>query len=196
VVEPYPAGMAEPGGSGPVGPYPPEVETDEQRADYDKLRRRVLWKMPTGLYVIGSRGADPAAKNFMTANWLTQLSFDPKWVGVGVEQAALTHDLIAQSGRFSVCFIDREDRAIVRKFTKPVEVDLEAHTMNGFAFIERITGAPILAQSVAYLDCEVRQQVPAGHHTLFLGEIVDCGFLRDEETPILRMEDTRMNYGG
>lgn len=61
--------MAEPGGSAPVGPYPPGVETDEQRTEYDKLRRRVLWKMPTGLYVIGSRGTDPAVKNLMTANW-------------------------------------------------------------------------------------------------------------------------------
>jgi hypothetical protein len=31
---------------------------------------------------------------------------------------------------------------------------------------------------------------------LFIGEIVDCGFLREEETPVLRMEDPRMNYGG
>ena len=188
--------MAEPGGSGPVGPYPPGVETDEQRAEYDKLRRRVLWKMPTGLYVIGSRGTNPAVKNLMTANWVTQLSFDPKWVGVGVEDEALTHDLITQGGSFSVCLIDREDRAIVRKFTKPVDVDLAAQTLNGFPFVERVTGAPILAQSVAFLDCAVREQVPAGHHTLFLGEVLDCGFLGDEETPILRMEDTRMNYGG
>ena len=60
--------MAEPGGSGPIGPYPPDVETDEQRAEYDKQRRRVLWKMPSGLYVIGSRGNDAAAQNLMTAN--------------------------------------------------------------------------------------------------------------------------------
>ena len=188
--------MAEPGGSGPIGPYPPGVETDEQRVEYDKLRRRVLWRIPTGLYVIGARGEDPPTRNLMTANWVTQLSFDPKWVGVGVEQAALTHRLISESGRFSVCFIDREDRAIVRKFTKPVEFDEAAQTLNGFPFIERVTGAPILSQSVAFLDCEVREHVGAGNHTLFLGEVVDCGFLADEETPVLRMEDTRMNYGG
>ncbi|MDQ1520092.1 MAG: hypothetical protein QOI55_1165, partial [Actinomycetota bacterium] len=32
--------------------------------------------------------------------------------------------------------------------------------------------------------------------SLFLGEVVDSAFLKDEETPVLRMEDTRMNYGG
>ena len=188
--------MAEPGGGGPTGPYPSEVETDEQRADYDKLRRRVLWKMPSGLYVIGSRGSEPGAKNLMTANWVTQLAFDPKLVGIGIERSALTHQLIETGECFSVCFVDREDRAIVRKFTKPVAVDVAAHTLNGFEYVERTTGAPILAQSVAFLDCELRERVPTGGHTLFIGEIVDCGFLRDEDTPVLRMEDTRMNYGG
>jgi flavin reductase (DIM6/NTAB) family NADH-FMN oxidoreductase RutF len=188
--------VAEPGGSGPIGPYPADVETDERRADYDKLRRRVLWKMPYGLYVIGSRGSDPNVKQLMTANWLTQLSFAPKLLGVGIERSALTHELIGTGECFSVCIIDRDDRAIVRKFTKPVEVDVQAHSLNGFEYIERVTGAPILAQSVAFLDCELREQVPTGDHTLFIGEVVDCGFLRDEDAPVLRMEDTRMNYGG
>jgi len=93
--------------------------------------------------------------------------------------------------------IDREDRAIVRKFTKPVEVDLGARTLNGFEYIDGpVTGAPVLAQSVAFVECEVRQPVTIGDHTLFLGEVVNAAFLKDEETEILRMEDTRMNYGG
>ena len=59
-----------------------------------------------------------------------------------------------------------------------------------------MTGAPILDQAFAYLDCEVRESVPVGDHTLFLGEIVDAAFQKHEDTPVLRMEDTRMNYGG
>jgi hypothetical protein len=35
-----------------------------------------------------------------------------------------------------------------------------------------------------------------GDHTLFVGEVVDCEFQRAEDTNVLRMEDTRMNYGG
>jgi flavin reductase (DIM6/NTAB) family NADH-FMN oxidoreductase RutF len=180
---------------GPVGPYPEGVTSEEQQVEYDKLRRRVLWKMPSGLYVIGSTdGAD--RRNGMTANWVTQMSFDPKWIGVGIEQSALTHELIEASRVFSVCIVDRSERAIVRKFTKPVEVDLAARTLNGFAYLERATGAPILAQSVAYLDCAVRDRLVVGAHTFFAGEVMDAGFLGDEATDVLRMEDTRMNYGG
>jgi len=152
--------------------------------------------MPSGLYVVGSTDKGER-RNGMTLNWATQVSFDPKWLGIGVERGALTHELIAASGVFSLCLIDREDRAIVRKFTKPVEVDLAARTLNGFAYLDGpVTGAPVLAQAVAYLECEVRRPVEVGNHTLFLGEIVNTAFLKDEDTEVLRMEDTRMNYGG
>ncbi|MDQ6715148.1 MAG: flavin reductase family protein [Actinomycetota bacterium] len=176
--------------TGPVGPFPDGVDPEE----YDKLRRRVLWTMPTGLYVVGSRAGD--RRNGMTLNWVTQLSFDPKLVGVAVENEAVTHQLISEGGVFALCIVDRDDRAIVRKFTKPVELDLAAGTMNDLPFHDGKNGAPVLDQAVAWLECSVRQTLALGDHTLFVGEVVDAGFQKAEDTPVLRMEDTRMNYGG
>ncbi|HEX2047380.1 MAG TPA: flavin reductase family protein [Acidimicrobiales bacterium] len=174
--------------TGIVGPVPEGRDAEE----YDKLRRRVLWTMPSGLYVIGSRAGE--RRNGMTANWVGQVGSDPKLVAVSVEKPALTHELVAEGRVFTVNVLDREDRAIVRKFTKPVEV--EGQTLNGFPFREATTGAPILEQAVAWVDCRVHSSVDLGSHTLFLGEVVDAGFLKPEDTPVLRMEDTRMNYGG
>jgi flavin reductase (DIM6/NTAB) family NADH-FMN oxidoreductase RutF len=189
--------MAAPGGTGPIGPFPPGVDTEEQQLEYDKLRRRLLWTMPSGLYVVGSRSADGERRNGMTLNWATQVSFEPKLFAISVEKPALTHELIADSHVYSVNIVDREDRAIVRKFTKPVEVDAEAHTLNGFPYHDGpVTSAPVLDQAVAWIECEVRDPVDCGGHTLFVGEIVASGFQKDEETPVLRMEDTRMSYGG
>jgi flavin reductase (DIM6/NTAB) family NADH-FMN oxidoreductase RutF len=186
--------MAGPAGTGTIGPFPPGVETPEQQQEYDKLRRRVLWTMPYGLYVLGSRGGD--RRNGMTINFVTQVSFDPKLVLVSVENGSFTHELVTEGKVFSLNLIDREDRAIVRKFTKPVDVDDQAKTLNGFPFHDGLSGAPILDQAVAYVDCEVRQQHDVGGHTIFIGEVVDAGFQKPEDTPVLRMEDTRMNYGG
>lgn len=179
------------GSSGePVGPFPEGVDPEE----YDKRRRRVLWTLPYGLYIVGSRAGE--RRNGMVLNWATQVSFEPKLVGIGVEHEALTHELITEGGAFTLCTVDREDRSIVRKFTKPVEVDEGAMTLNGFAFHDGATGSPILDASPAWIDCEVRQQVETGGHTFFIGEVVDAGFQKDEDTPVLRMEDTRMSYGG
>jgi flavin reductase (DIM6/NTAB) family NADH-FMN oxidoreductase RutF len=174
---------------GPVGPFPDGADPDE----YDRLRRRVMWKMPTGLFVIGSRAGD--RHNLMTANLVVQVSHDPKQVAVTVEKDAATNELIAEGRVFTVNIIDREDRAIVRKFTKPVEQDTD-NTLNGFAFHDGRTGAPILDQALAFVECEVRHALELGSHTLFIGEVVDAGFQKPEETEVLRMEDTRMNYGG
>jgi hypothetical protein len=42
----------------------------------------------------------------------------------------------------------------------------------------------------------VRQPVDCGGHTFFVGEVTACAFQQPEDTPVLRMEDTRMSYGG
>jgi flavin reductase (DIM6/NTAB) family NADH-FMN oxidoreductase RutF len=173
----------------PIGPFPEGADPVE----YDKLRRRVLWKFPSGLHVIGSRAGED--RNLMTANLVGQLSFEPKLVGVSIEEDAVTHRLVADGGAFVVNVLSREDRAIVRKFTKPVEV--EGTVANGFPFHDAAaTGCPVLDQAVAYVDCRVWKTVECGTSTLFIGEVVDAGFQQDEATEVLRMEDTRMNYGG
>jgi flavin reductase (DIM6/NTAB) family NADH-FMN oxidoreductase RutF len=169
--------------------------TDAPALDpYDRLRRRVLWKLPSGLYLLGSRSG--ARRNLMTLNWATQVALEPKLVGVSVERAALTQELISTGGVFAVSILARADRAVIRRFVKPAEDDPEAGTLSGQPVRTDVTGAPILVAAVAWIDCELRQTVECGSHRLFVGEVVGAGFGADESTEVLRMEDTRMNYGG
>ncbi len=150
--------------------------------------------MPAGLYLVGSRAGSQA--NLMTANWVTQVATEPKLVGVGVEAGALTHQLITEGRAFTVCLLRRDDRAVVRRFAKPADWDPEACTLAGLAVRMERTGAPVLESALAWLDCELRQHLACGSHTWFVGEVVDCGFGPDEDAGVLRMEDTRMSYGG
>ena len=54
------------------------------RTEYDRLRRRVLWKLPTGLYLLGSRaGRAPQPDDLELGNAGV---LDPKYVAVSVEQ--------------------------------------------------------------------------------------------------------------
>jgi flavin reductase (DIM6/NTAB) family NADH-FMN oxidoreductase RutF len=173
-----------------VGPFPRDVDRDE----YDRNRRRILWSMPSGLYVLGS--AHSGRRNLMTLNWATQVAMVPKVVAVSVETAAFTHGLVRDSGVFSLNILDRNDRAIVRKFVKPLDDGGDPSNLAGFEVRTQTTGAPVLAQAVAWLDCEVRESLQFASHTLFAGEVVDCGGDVDDSTEVLRMEDTRMSYGG
>ena len=162
--------------------------------DYDRLRRRVLWSLPSGLYVLGSRHGE--RRNGMTLNWAMQVAIEPKRVAVSILRSAYTHELVEAGGVFSLNVLKRSDRAMVRRFVKPVVVDDRSGLLGGHPFHDGVTGAPVLDEAHAYLDCRVAQQVPVGDHTLFIGDVVDAGFLGEEGAEVLRMEDTRMNYGG
>ncbi len=151
--------------------------------------------MPSGIYLIGSR--DGAERNLMTANWVTQVASEPKTIGVGIERDAVTHGLIQRSSKFSVCILSRADRALVRSFVKPCEFDPESNSLSGYAVVETEAGLPVLASSLAYFDCEVSGTLEYESHTFFAGEVREVRFLAEsEEAEVLRMEDTRMHYGG
>jgi flavin reductase (DIM6/NTAB) family NADH-FMN oxidoreductase RutF len=165
--------------------------------------------MPTGLYVVGTRAHDH--RNLMTISWVTQVAMTPKLVGVGVESGAVTHELLVEGGVFALSLLPRSQRAVVRRFAKPVTNSLVDDAtgvgeMEGQGVFSASTGAPILDVAVSWLDCEVRHTLALGSHTWFVGEILDCGELSTESPAapgspeadggVLRMEDTRMNYGG
>jgi flavin reductase (DIM6/NTAB) family NADH-FMN oxidoreductase RutF len=173
-----------------VGPFPDGVD----QAEYDRLRRRVLWAMPSGLYVLGSQAG--GRRNLMTLNWATQVAADPKLVAVSIEVAAATCGLVHDGAVFSLNILERDHRSEVRKFVKPLDDDGDPASLAGFAVRAEATGAPILDLAAAWLDCEVREEVACGSHTLFIGEVVSCGGRIGDGVEILRMEDTRMHYGG
>jgi flavin reductase (DIM6/NTAB) family NADH-FMN oxidoreductase RutF len=166
----------------------------------DRLRRRVLWAMPSGLYVVGS--SDGRRCNLMTANLVVQVATEPKLVAVALDATSVTLRLVRAGGAFSLSLLGREDRAVVRRFVKPVPADEvvvrdgRAVEIAGEAVEEHVTGAPVLARAVAWLDCEVRTRLELGSHELCIGEVVAVGGPDDGVPAVLRMEDTRMNYGG
>ncbi len=116
----------------------------------------------------------------MTVSWVTQVAQAPKMVGVGVERGARTHELLVAGGVFTLSLLARRDRALVRRFVKPVQdVDIDEETgrgsMNDVPVRRASTGAPFLDGAVAWIDCEVRHTLPLASHSWFVGEVVDCG---------------------
>ena len=154
---------------------------------------QVLWRIPNVLCLLGSAAGEEW--NGMTASWVTQVAMEPVLVAAAVDQVSLTHRLIAQGRCFSVNLWSRADTRVFVAFSKPAE--RIGDTLNGRPVRRGATGAPIFTEAVAYLDCRLRQAVDCGTHTLFIGEVADCGFQGGgEDSPAARVEDTRMKYGG
>ena len=156
-----------------------------------ELVNKVTWKIPNALALIGSASGDEW--NGMTASWITQLSMEPVLIGVGIDNKAVTHRLITESGSFTVNLWSAEDTRIFVKFSKPAV--REGNTLNGRPVHPGRSGAPVFDEAVAWIECEVRQAIDFGTHTLFVGEVVDAG-VTDDEQRTAAMSDTRMKYGG
>ncbi len=159
----------------------------------DELINKVTWKIPNALALVGSRSGEEW--NGMTTSWITQLSMEPVLIGIGVDNAAVTHRLITDGGSFTVNLWSSEDTRVFVKFSKPAVFDGGEMTLNGRSVRAGVTGAPVFDEAIAYVDCEVRQAHDLGTHTLFVGEVVDTG-IRDDEARSAAMSDTRMKYGG
>jgi flavin reductase (DIM6/NTAB) family NADH-FMN oxidoreductase RutF len=159
----------------------------------DELLNRVTWKIPNALALIGSHAGDEW--NGMTASWITQVSMEPVLIAVGVDNTAVTHRLITAGGSFTVNLWSADDTRVFVKFSKPATFDPAGTTLNERVVRAGRTGAPIFADAIAWLECEVRASHDVGTHTLFIGEVVDAAINADE-VRAAAMSDTRMKYGG
>jgi flavin reductase (DIM6/NTAB) family NADH-FMN oxidoreductase RutF len=182
----------------PPQPDPPQPDPP-QHDEFDRQRRRVLWAFPTGLYVIGSRFEE--AVNLMTANLVMQVCLEPKLVAVALEEGSVTAGLVTRSGAFTVCLLARRDKDVVRRFVKPVTDVVRADdgavlTMAGHDVHEvGPDRLPVLAAAAGYVLCTLVRRDELGSHTLFIGEVRGVGG-EPAEGDVLRLEDTRMHYGG
>ncbi len=158
-----------------------------------EIINQVTFKIPNALALVGSRSGD--IWNGMTTSWITQLSMEPVLVGIGVDNKAVTHRLISESGVFTVNLWSSEDTRVFVKFSKPAEKD--GMSLNDRPIKEGATGAPIFEEAIAWFECEVRQAHDLGTHTLFVGEIVAAGTDPEhEDSRAAAISDTRMKYGG
>ena len=139
--------------------------------------RRVMGRFATGVTIVTTRLGDEL--HGMTVNSVTSVSLEPPLVLVCVDRNADTHDILARSGVFAVNVLHREQLSLSEHFARKETEG--AHRLDGFEYRSGATGSPILEGCLAYLDCRVTAQYPGGDHTIFLGEVVEAGHLREGE---------------
>ena len=157
----------------------------------DRTRHEVLRQIPYGLYVVGVRGED-GRSNALVVSWMMQCSFEPPLIAVALRKDSLSCELLRQGHAFSVNLIDRNDSAIVRELVKPARHS--GDKLDGVAHMTERTGAPVIEEALAYLECKVRSEHDAGDHVLFVGEVVGAGSQREGD--VLVCADLGWHYAG
>lgn len=97
------------------------------------------------------------------------LSLDPPYVAIAPAKTSTTWPLIAEAGTFCVNILSENQRALCRSFAVS-----GADKFAGVRWSSSpVTSSPLLAGSVAWVDCVVELVHPAGDHELVVGRVVD-----------------------
>lgn len=108
----------------------------------------------------------------VTATAFSSLSLDPPLILVNLNKKLFTHKVISDTGAFGVNFLARsqQERGIVFAGMRPDVEDRFA----GVQTQKAVTGCPVFADALAWLDCTVWATYDGGDHTIFVGEVKDC----------------------
>jgi flavin reductase (DIM6/NTAB) family NADH-FMN oxidoreductase RutF len=142
-----------------------------------QLQRRIFGQFATGVTVVTTKREDQL--HGMTANAVTSLSLDPALVLVAVDKRAGMHAALRESHFFALNILSEGQEHLSRRFamTGPKEFgDIVTSTAE--------TGALIFVESLAWVDCRLKEVLPGGDHDIFIGEIV-AGALGEEGRPLL-----------
>lgn len=131
--------------------------------------RTVIGHFATGVTVITA--AADGALHGMTANAFTSLSLDPVMVLVCIDKTTHAHKILTAGGAFAVNILGEHQEDVSRVFARKGEP--EQGTLRGQPFRLGRTGAPILNDCLAYMDCEIAEVLDGGDHSIFLGRVVD-----------------------
>ena len=159
----------------------------------EDAKKTALRMIPYGMYVLTSKSKDGKDVSAVAVNWLTQTSFAPPLVAVGVKGDSGAHAHITDTGVFAVNVIGKEQLDTAFTFFKSLERD--GDSIGGQAFVAGPeTGCALLTNSPAWWECKVVGQLGQGDHTLFMGEVSEPRTRAEDQTILMR--DHNLNYGG
>jgi flavin reductase (DIM6/NTAB) family NADH-FMN oxidoreductase RutF len=139
----------------------------------DDAKKTALRMIPYGLYVMTAQSKDGATVSAATVNWVTQASFAPPLVVVGVKKDSGSHALAKEAGAFALNILGKGQSQLAYAFFKPAE--RQGNSLNGQSFRAGVTGAPILEVVPAWVECKLVETVERGDHSVFIGEVVEAG---------------------
>jgi flavin reductase (DIM6/NTAB) family NADH-FMN oxidoreductase RutF len=164
----------------------------------EDAKKTALRMIPYGIYVLTAEKGD--AVGAATVNWVTQTAFAPPLIAVGVKTDSATYATIKDAGHFALNMLGKGQQGIAFGFFKPAEKD--GDTIGGEPYRSGSTGAPILENAPASVECKVVEIVEQGDHHVVVGEVVEAHVAKAPEgrpdQAILTMWELGDNvfYGG
>jgi flavin reductase (DIM6/NTAB) family NADH-FMN oxidoreductase RutF len=142
--------------------------------------RSVLGRFASGVTVVTVRDTQNYDHG-MTVSAFCSLSLEPPLVLMCIEKSASLHGVIATgntASRFAVNILRSNQEDIARRFAEE-----HPDRFEGIGFSRGTTGAPIIDDCLAVIECEVQSRHPAGDHTIVIGAVIASA--TSEGSPLL-----------
>ncbi len=142
----------------------------KQRKSLDTDLDKAIGRISGGLYIITTKKGDRSGA--MVASWVTQASFDPPGFTVAVAKDRAIESLLQVGDQFILNILEEGNyQTLMKHFLKrfgPGEdrfAGVNTHTANN--------GSPILADALAYLECEVASRMECADHWIVYNKVTD-----------------------
>ena len=142
------------------------------------MNTKAMFKLSYGLFVVTARRGDK--DNGCITNTAIQVTSEPNRISVTINKANFTHDMVKESGKFTVSIISEEASFDLFKhfgFQSGRDVDKFAD----FTSCKRAeNGSMIITEGTnAYISASVINTVDLGTHTMFIADVTDMDILSD-----------------
>lgn len=141
--------------------------------------RDTLRHYPSGVTIITVKAGEES--HGLTASAFASVSADPPLIAIFVNHKGRAHALFERSDAvFAVNFLRDHHEPLSNRFAFSKE--------DRFAegdWTTATTGAPILADALAWLDCTIYSRVSMGSHSIYIGEIQATSVPNPDENPLV-----------
>jgi len=139
-----------------------------------------------GVYVVSvSNGQE---QNAFTAAWVMQVSFDPLSICFSINPEHHSYKLLKHGGVCCISVLNNEQYVEAAHFGRSSSKD----KMADYKWKQTETGAPALAECLAYFDCRVDHFSEAGDHKIVVCSVID-GAILNKGQPMLYSDTEDMD---
>jgi 3-hydroxy-9,10-secoandrosta-1,3,5(10)-triene-9,17-dione monooxygenase reductase component len=153
------------------------IESETVLVPDDQRFRSVLGHFATGVTVITAM--DDGEPVGLAANSFTSVSLDPPLVLFCVGHSSSTWPRIERAGTFAINILGEGHQALSDLFAQR-----GADRFGSTPWRPGVSGAPVLEDAIAYLDCRFEAEYPGGDHRIIVGRVLDLD-VREGERPLL-----------
>lgn len=147
-------------------------------------KKTVLRQFTYGLYAVTA--SHDGERGVFTANWLSQVSFEPPLVALSVEKDSATLELILGDGHFTICPLADGQRELAGNLGRPKARAGDKFSAYALKLVSTRRGTPALADALGFVECSLVSETSAGDSVLLIGEVVEANVLNDGEPLTMR----------